>query len=293
MWVTSLDGVAQALGLFGRRLVALVGGGGKTTLLFALGRTLPPRTLLTTTTRMGRERTGGFACLIGPGETDLVDAFDADDAVLAWRSIDERKAVGFSPDSIDRWFASGLADRIIVEADGARRRPFTAPAPWEPPIPSSSTNVLACIGAEALGYVIADRLHRPLRVAAAAECSPYQRLTPRRAAAALTSELGMRKNVPATARFSVIVSGADPHDPQVQELVAELDQRGTESLVVLKTDSPKTDSRALAPAGDHAPASAPDLAPASAPDLASASAGDLASASAGDLASAGAHGIRP
>ena len=243
MRVTDPAGVAQALGLGRRSLVALVGGGGKTTLLFALGRNLPARTLLTTTTRMGRDRTGGFGCLIGPTDDDLASAFDRDDAVLAWRTTDERKALGYPPEEVDRWFATGAADHIVVEADGARRRPFTAPAPWEPPIPESSTHVVACIGADALGYVIADRVHRPLRVAAAAGCSPYERLTPLRAAAALTSEVGMMKNVPRSARFTVAVAGADPDDLQVQALVAELDRRRTESLVVARSDEDTTIAR--------------------------------------------------
>ena len=238
MHVTSLAGAAEALGLGRRSLVALVGGGGKTTLLFALGRNLPARTLLTTTTRMGRDRTGGFPCLIGPTDDELAAALDHDDAVLAWRTTDERKALGFAPTEVDRWFANGAADHIVVEADGARRRPFTAPAPWEPPIPSASTHVVACIGADALGYVIADRVHRPLRVAAAAGCSPYERLTPARAAAALTSPVGMTKNVPESARFTVAVAGADPDDPQVQDLVAELDRRQTESVVVRPDGDP-------------------------------------------------------
>ena len=240
MRVTSLAGAAEALGLGRRSLVALVGGGGKTTLLFALGRNLPARTLLTTTTRMGRDRNGGFPCLIGPTDDELVSALGRDDAVLAWRTTDERKALGFAPTEVDRWFATGAADHIVVEADGARRRPFTAPAPWEPPIPSASTHVVACIGADALGYVIADRVHRPLRVAAAAGCSPYQRLTPTRAARALTSEVGMLKNVPAAARFVVAVAGAEPDDPQVAELVAELDRRQTESLVIVHSDDDAT-----------------------------------------------------
>ena len=201
------------------------------------------RTLLTTTTRMGRDRTGGFGCLVGPTDSDLVAAFAEDDAVLAWRTTDERKALGYTTDEVDRWFATGAADHIVVEADGARRRPFTAPAPWEPPIPAASTHVVACIGADALGYVIADRVHRPLRVAAAAGCSPYERLTPARAAAALTSPVGMMKNVPDTARFLVAVAGAEPGDPQVQELVSELDQRATESLVVVRSDTDATGAR--------------------------------------------------
>jgi len=219
-------------------LVAFVGGGGKTTLLFALGRQLPATTLLTTTTRMGAEHTEGFKCLINPSDEELATSLDHAGAVLAWKSADRRKALGFEPGVVDRWHSLSIADHIVVEADGARRRPFTAPAPWEPPIPAATTHVIACIGADVLGYVIADRLHRPLRVAAAAGCSPYQRLTPERAATALTSTVGMRKNVPAAARFTVVISGADPADAQVDELAGHLEELDTEVVVVTRSDDP-------------------------------------------------------
>ncbi len=67
--------------------------------------------------------------------------------------------------------------------------------------------------------------------------SPYERLTRARAAAALTSPVGMTKNVPESARFVVAVAGAEPGDPQVTELVAELDRRQTESLVVVRSNA--------------------------------------------------------
>ncbi len=227
-----LDDVADALALGTRSLVSLVGGGGKTTLLFELGRQLGGRVLLSTTTRMGTERTGGYPLVVGESTEPIAQALDEAAAVLAWRATDHRKALGFAPETVDRWFASGVAEHIVVEADGARRRPFTAPAPWEPPIPASSTHVVACIGSDALGYVIADRLHRPLRVAAAAGCSPYQRLTPPRAAAALSSPIGMMKNVPAAARFTVAVTRADPAHAQAVELAEELAERGVPALLV-------------------------------------------------------------
>ena len=39
------------------------------------------------------------------------------------------------------------------------------------------------------------------------------------------------------------VAGADPDDPQVQALVAELDRRRTESLVVVRSDGDATTAR--------------------------------------------------
>ncbi len=232
MRAIELARAAQALGITKGALVAIVGGGGKTTLLFALGRQLPAPTILTTTTRMGSARTEGFSTLTYPSDAELRASLDKAGAVLVWKSADHRKAIGYETEAIDKWHRRGIADHIIVEADGARRRPFTAPAPWEPPIPAASTHVVACIGANALGYVIADSLHRPLRVAAAARCSPYDRFTPARAANALVSPVGMRKNVPDNAHFVVAVSGADPDDSQVEELLGELGERGTQAVAI-------------------------------------------------------------
>lgn len=230
--VTGVEGFAAALAPGPRSLVALVGGGGKTTLLFALGRGLAGRRLLTTTTRMGGGNTGGFPTLLDPSAADLAAALGREGAVVAWRSMDDRKALGFAPEVVDGWFEARVADHVAVEADGARRRPFTAPAPREPPIPGAATCVVACIGADALGYVIADLLHRPLRVAAAANCSPYERLTPARAAAAITSPVGMGKNVPEGARFVAAVTKADPGRGPARDLAGELDWRGVETILV-------------------------------------------------------------
>lgn len=211
-------------------LVALVGGGGKTTLLFALGDQLGGSVVLTTTTKMGRDRTGGHPVLFSPGDEELVASLQRSRVVVAWGADGGHKAVGVDPTVCDRWF--GLADHVIVEADGSRRRPFKAPRPFEPVIPSRTTMVVACVGADAIGRVIADRCQRPLRVAAAAGCSPYERLTPPRLAAVLESPRGSRKAVPPDARFVVAVNRVGPRERDaVQELAGHLTPR-TELIAV-------------------------------------------------------------
>lgn len=227
-----LDDVGPALGLGRHELVSLVGGGGKTTLLFALGRRLGPRTVLTTTTRMARDQTGGRPVLTAPTDDELVATLDRSGPVLV-RGADRSqpassspsaKTVGVDPATCDRWFheVPGI-DHVVVEADGSRRRPFKAPRVGEPVIPARTTTLVACVGAGALGRVIADACHRPLRVAAVAGCSPYQRLTPERLAAVLTSERGSAKNRPPTARYVALINQvADHHLPFVNELAAIL-----------------------------------------------------------------------
>jgi probable selenium-dependent hydroxylase accessory protein YqeC len=220
----ALGELATALDFGSHELVSFVGGGGKTTGLFALGTQLDGTIILTTTTKMARQRTDGHHLLIDPTDVELTDALRRHRTVLAWQADAGHKAVGVPPEVCDRWF--DVADHVIVEADGSRQRPFTAPNPFEPVVPSHTTLLVACVGADAFGRVIADRCHRPMRVAALAACSPYQRLTPERLAAVLVSDRGGRKDCPQGARYGVVLHQVRPSDDKfVDELTDVIDGR--------------------------------------------------------------------
>lgn len=196
------------------RITALVGGGGKTTLLHALGAHLGRRAVLTTTTRMAADETGHARLLLGPTPAEVAAAIADDDPrpVLVWDRVDEAasggpKGVGVDPGLPSTWLS--LVDHVVVEADGSRGHPAKAPAPHEPVLPGGPVDVVAVIGADALDRVIADQCHRPLRLAAAVGCSPYERLTPERAAVLLTSRAGSRRSVPDDAGYAVAVTKVD------------------------------------------------------------------------------------
>ena len=210
--------IANALGLGDHELVSLVGGGGKTTVLFALGTQLFGTVVLTTTTKMGRDRTGGHEPLLAPSDETLLGGLADRRVALAWRAVSDHKALGVRPQVCDRWF--GLADHVVVEADGSRRMPFKAPLDYEPVVPSQTTTLVACVGAAALGGVISEQCQRPERVAAVAGCSPVDLLTPQRLAAVLVSDQGSRKDCPPSARFAVVINQFRPtHMSFVDELV--------------------------------------------------------------------------
>ena len=196
--------IADALGLGDSELVSLVGGGGKTTVLFALGAQLRGTVVLTTTTKMGRERTGGLEPLLAPSDETLLGALADRRVVLAWQTVSDHKALGVEPHVCDRWFE--MADHVVVEADGSRRMPFKAPLEYEPVVPVRTTVLVACVGATALGAVISEQCQRPERVAAVAGCSTDDRLTPQRLAAVLLSDRGSRKDCPPSARFAVVIN---------------------------------------------------------------------------------------
>ena len=235
----ALDGVAGALALGPHELVALVGGGGKTTLLFRLGRQLPGRVVLTTTTRMGSDRTGDEAVVVSPGDPDLDAALDRHGRVLVWGAIEAHKAIGVPAEVVDAWFERPGVDQVVVEADGSRRMPFKAPAPHEPVIPSRSTVVVACIGASALDQPIDQRCQRPELVARLLGCDPGDRLTPERAATVLASDSGSRRNVPPAARFVVAVNRVGARsEPAATALAAALARRGIAAVLVADETAP-------------------------------------------------------
>lgn len=230
--------LASALRLGSRELIALVGGGGKSTLLFQLARSLRGSTIVTTTTKMGEFQTGGF---------EVFDAQDVENMYLQRRNepvfvrhgVRNHKSVGVPPEICDQWFEdASICDHLLVEADGARHRPFKAPANFEPVLPRLTTVVLSVIGADALGRVIADQCHRPLRVAAIAGCSPYERLTPQRAATVLTAPNGAMKGSPAEARKVVVITKVPQHndDPLTAALVAELQASLSGAIEVISVE---------------------------------------------------------
>lgn len=225
-----LSGLAELLGLGRHEHVAIVGGGGKTTIMHALGDQLSGSVVLTCTTKMGHDQDRGKPVLLSPS-TDAVVRAAADGPVVVWNSIDGHKAVGVTPESCDDWFTH--VDHVVIEADGSRRRPFKAPSEHEPVVPRTSTMMVSVIGADALGRVIADQCHRPLRVAALAECTPYERLTPAAAATVLLHERGARKALPPGACLAVVITKVDDASaPFVHELAEELDERSASTLVV-------------------------------------------------------------
>ncbi|MBT95859.1 MAG: putative selenium-dependent hydroxylase accessory protein YqeC [Acidimicrobiaceae bacterium] len=202
----SLKSLAATLGLDsegGHHLISLVGGGGKTTLLHALGNQLSGRTILTTTTKMGYDQSNHLRTLIKP-DANAIRTIQRHETVMIWEKIMGQKAIGVKKQACDQWFSD--VDHIVVEADGSRRKPFKAPADYEPVIPSKTTLMISVIGADALGRVIADQCHRPLRVAALAGCEPYQRLTPLSAAKVLLSQRGSLKELPHDSQMVIVIT---------------------------------------------------------------------------------------
>lgn len=207
------DQLIESLGITPPACVALVGAGGKTTLMLAMHAEAG---------RRGWEVTAATTTRVAAREVAGIDGF-----VHGGRDGD--KLTGASFDTISA-ISTGL---VVVEADGARSKVVKAPAAHEPMVPPTATHVVAVVGADALDRVIEDVAHRPMLVAAVCGCGPYSRLTVARAASLLTSDRGGRKGVPIGAEFAVAITRIGPRQRQVaRDLAALLDESGVRTVLV-------------------------------------------------------------
>ncbi len=228
----------EALGIVRPAVFSSVGGGGKTTVLFALAQEWAEAggsglSVLTTTTRMTIPRAGRMMPLVlGRTESSRAGAL-ADiaarglgSAVVGAGRGDRERVLGIEPDWPRRAVDSGQASLVGVEADGSKGRPFKAPAAHEPVIPEGADVVCAVIGAGVLGRPLDERsVHRPEIAAQVGGAAIGDEVTPELAARVLMSEGGGRKGVPESAEFVVLVSGGARNLEMSRELAQLVEAR--------------------------------------------------------------------
>lgn len=217
------DSLSEALEV-GRDLVAIVGAGGKTTLLHRVGRearAAGKSVLLTTTTKMGIDQERGLV-MTGPDRADVTSALEREGICLAVSEAIGTKLVGVDPVLVDGWWDQGVADLVVVEADGARRHLIKAPAEYEPVIPSRSTVVVWVMSGRAYGRPIAEVAHRPDRFAARLAVDIDEPITPELVARLVLAPDGGHKGVPDGARLLAAVSAVPPEGGADARRLAEL-----------------------------------------------------------------------
>lgn len=214
--------VALALGLGrGPELVAIVGGGGKSSLMFALGRELPGRVVMTTTTRIFAAQTSqaALACSLDDESWEQqLAGFESNLLVIG--GVAGERAVGVPPELPSKILARPDVGFVVVEADGSRMLPVKAPAGHEPVIPHETSLLVAVVGIDALSGPISEVAHRPERVCAITGRPPDETLTPDTLAVLLTSAEGGLKDVPPAARVAVLINKVE--SPPQREVARSL-----------------------------------------------------------------------
>ena len=215
--------------LYGDRLpkaggvISLVGAGGKTTLMFRIARELAAAgetVLTTTTTRIYRPEPAQSAQVVVAAEpaaalAELAARLRQSRHVTAAAGLisEAGKLAGYLPESVDALRAAGLFRWIIVEADGAARRPLKAPSAHEPVIPACTDWVIALAGMAAVGRPLDARwVFRAERFGALAGLGAGESVTPEAVAAVLLHPDGILKGCPRQAARCVFLNQADLPD---------------------------------------------------------------------------------
>ncbi len=186
-------------------ITAIIGSGGKSTLLKTLGLELMRaggRVLLCTTTHMlpvaGVPWDGSSRRLDAapwkPGASHVPGCTCEACAGLARGSICQAGVLDPETGKLSAPAEplGGLARRfnyVLAEADGSKRLPLKAHAAWEPVISPGTVNIVWIVGASGLGKPINETVHRPELFCERCDCELTDIATPERVAQVLNAEM--------------------------------------------------------------------------------------------------------
>ncbi len=165
----------------GPGVTALIGGGGKTTMMYTLARELTERgTVVCATTTH----------IFPPHHLPVLDRVDRGTLerlrCVCVRMPAQENKLSAPVQPIGELAA--LADYVLVEADGSRGLPVKAHLPHEPVIPSEAGQTVVLMGASAFGRPARETVHRLEVFCRLTGASPDAPVTPEAAAGLLSAE---------------------------------------------------------------------------------------------------------
>jgi molybdenum cofactor cytidylyltransferase len=204
-------------------VIAVVGGGGKSSIVFRIALDMAQagqRTVITHTARIAAFQTAWAPAFVETTEdylplAALAQALDTHGVCLLTGPVVADRRAGLLPATVDalaRHAATLGIAAITVEADGSKMRPVKAPAEHEPVLPDATTLLAPVLGLDAVGaFIDTQNVHRPERVRQVLGLSALGsvRLTPAQAARLLVHPAGGAKARPASASIMPLLNKAD------------------------------------------------------------------------------------
>lgn len=166
-------------------VTAIIGSGGKTTLLYALARELAQRARVIVCTTTHIYPPEHLPVLICPQEEAVRAALEKTPCICIASGMEKEKLLA---PNLPFVCLAGMADYVLTEADGSHGLPAKAHAPHEPVIPPQSNQTICVFGLSALEKPIREAAHRPELYAEKLGVSPNELLTPELAAQLLETE---------------------------------------------------------------------------------------------------------
>jgi probable selenium-dependent hydroxylase accessory protein YqeC len=209
----------QAFDIEQGEVISLVGAGGKTTLMFALARDLAATgaaVITTTTTRIFEPSASETFLLLERDEERIIELLLRElhshrhITLGTERFLSEGKVKGVSPELVTVLADLEQVSYVIVEADGAARKPVKAPNATEPVIPQNTSLVIPVVGIEALGRRLTeDNAFRPEIISRLTGLQLGRIISADVVATLMTHPEGIIKGSPAHARIVPLINKMD------------------------------------------------------------------------------------
>lgn len=200
---------------FKGQIISVIGGGGKSSLLKKIGQELVKlnlKVILTTTTKIEPFPNTAVVLLQGRGEdireelTYMLDELKI--IMVAKKRYHGNKLVGVNPEVVQKF--KKYANIVLVEADGARQRPFKTHMPHEPVIPAATDKVIIVIGSEIVHKPLNDEnVHRADLFAKKWNMELEAKLTRKIIAKELLSTAGYIRKIPLTSNVAIFINKTD------------------------------------------------------------------------------------
>ncbi len=222
------------------QLIALIGAGGKTSLMFSLAHAFQRRgikVITATTTRIlfpTPEQSSHV--LLCSKQQDISARLEKElentgHVTLAKRILPGNKLEGLPCSALEEIFGQSSAQRMIVEADGARTLPLKAPGANEPVVPAAADLYIGVAGLDCIGRPLSkDTTFRPQQVAALTGLAMGADITPGTVARLAVHPLGMLKGCPPGTRSLIFLNKIDKAgglEKAQQVIAAAADKPGT------------------------------------------------------------------
>lgn len=227
----------QVFGFFGQsgHIVSLVGGGGKTILMFFMAKTCAKegkKVLVTTTTHIFRP---ARECYAATAEEARALWAAGKFAVIGTPVPEKGKLKSPPQELLDQLLQE--ADVAFIEADGSKRCPIKVPRAGEPVFVPRSDLVIAVMGLSAIGKPLHECCFGLLGAAELLGVAADHILTERDAAKILSSPLGGRKDI-GDRKFCVVLNQCDdgPRRRSANEIAGWLREYGVDQVVMTAFD---------------------------------------------------------
>ncbi len=176
-----------------KHVAAIVGAGGKTTIMYELAEYLSSkgkRVLIATTTHIYKPPKAVYAANL----QQLQSLWQRGSYAVCGRQAEDAGKLRMpEPNVLAKYMQ--LADITLLEADGAKGRPCKVPAAHEPVLLPQCDIVIGVLGLDALGQTVEQACLRAELVQKLLGCDGSHLLTAEDLAYIMTSELGLRKDV--------------------------------------------------------------------------------------------------